>query len=277
MSNFFGRDRFKEGPGVEKDAPALTPIKQMFAIFARKFWYFVRFNFLYVLVSIPGLTLSVLISWLMLNNLTKTIDNPDILLYLYNALGVFFVIIPAVAIGPFQAGLTYILRSFAREEPVFMWSDFFDTIKKNWKQSLIVGIINAAVITIIALDLLVYTNMEMNPYLKAALFGFIMFILVIFLIMQMYIYPMLITFKLTLRQLYKNAFLFSLIKFVPNFGLLLISAALVILGFLGYSFVIGVFLYIIILPAFVGFMNMSFAYGTLKKYMIDNDSAEIKN
>ena len=40
----------------------------------------------------------------------------------------------------------------------------------------------------------------------------LIFLTALFLVMSMYIYPMIVTFRLTLKQLYKNAMLFAFIK-----------------------------------------------------------------
>ena len=50
--------------------------------------------------------------------------------------------IPIVTIGPATAGFTYVLRNFSREEHSFVWMDFFDNFKKNFKQSFIVSLLN---------------------------------------------------------------------------------------------------------------------------------------
>ena len=46
-------------------------------------------------------------------------------------------LIPCLAItGPFTAGLSYVTRNWARDEHAFIWSDFKDAVKENWKQAL---------------------------------------------------------------------------------------------------------------------------------------------
>jgi uncharacterized membrane protein YesL len=280
MANIFGGYKYKEGKGVEKDAPPLPPVKQFFAIIARKFWYFVRMNMLYAIVNIISFTvayfvisyiLTVVNQNLQASDPMRTIlDNPVWMISISASLSTLFVCIPVVAFGPFQAGMTYLIRGFVREEPLFMWSDFIDTTKKNFTQGLAVGAINLVLFVFIILDLYYYSVIQTDSLLKAGIFGFIFFVLLIFMMMQMYLYPMLITFKLSIWKLYKNAFLFAMLKFVPNLGLLLISFALIFaIFFLSSSFIFGMVVYIIFLPAFIGFMNTFFAYRAIKKYMID--------
>ena len=53
--------------------------------------------------------------------------------------------IPVITHGMASAGITNVARNTARDKHSFGLSDFFETIRKNFKQSLIVGIINAVV------------------------------------------------------------------------------------------------------------------------------------
>ena len=62
--------------------------------------------------------------------------------------------------GLAQAGITNVTRNIARDKHSFGISDFFDTIKANWKQSLIVGIVNTLVTALICFGLLFYYNSE---------------------------------------------------------------------------------------------------------------------
>ena len=53
-------------------------------------------------------------------------------------------LIPCIAItGPFTSGLSYITRNWARDEHAFIWSDFKDAVKANWKQGLVLSAITS--------------------------------------------------------------------------------------------------------------------------------------
>lgn len=91
--------------------------------------------------------------------------------------------------------------------------------------------------------------------------------------MHMYIYPMLITFKLNIKQLYRNALIFAVAKFLPNLGILLLCIVLMLLSFYFSTFV-GVLLFIFITVSLIGFIINFYVYPILKKYMIDRIKAE---
>ena len=47
-----------------------------------------------------------------------------------------------VTFGWQNVGAAYVLRGLFRGEPMFIFSDFFYGIRKNWKQGLIVGMLD---------------------------------------------------------------------------------------------------------------------------------------
>ncbi|WP_417077036.1 YesL family protein, partial [Hominenteromicrobium sp.] len=51
------------------------------------------------------------------------------------------VTLPLILLSPFTCGLAYVTRNFAREEHAFVWSDFWDAVKNNWKPALLNGVI----------------------------------------------------------------------------------------------------------------------------------------
>ena len=53
---------------------------------------------------------------------------------------------PVITNGLANVGITNVARNIARDKHSFGLSDFFDTLKKNWKQGLIAGIINTIII-----------------------------------------------------------------------------------------------------------------------------------
>ena len=66
------------------------------------------------------------------------------------------VMAPCIAItGPCNAGVTYVLRNWARDQHSFILSDFWDAVKGNWKQALPVSIVSgmntAAMTSVVAM------------------------------------------------------------------------------------------------------------------------------
>ena len=189
--------------------------------------------------------------------------------------GVLFLSLSVVTVGPAQAGFSYVLRNYAREEHAFIWGDFKEHAKKNFKQSLIVSLIDIAILILMGIDINIYLRSGLgNGFLMAIAGGFLILALVIFLMMHLYIYPMMVTFHLSVKQLYKNAFLFSILKLFPNLGILILC-----IGFLVATFwlpIIGFILFFFFTLSFIGLLNNFYVYPILKKHMIDKVDQQVE-
>ena len=158
----------------------------------------------------------------------------DLVGYLFGAavpLLAVFLCLPVITFGPAQAGMTYIFRNYSREEHAFIWSDFKEHGLKNFKQSMIVGTINLLVTVVVLIDIYIYLKMPSDNLIITIASTLIIVAFVIFMMMSMYLYPMMVTFKLTIKQLYKNAFLFAIMKLIPNLLILILCIAIVVLSF----------------------------------------------
>nr|DAI53010.1 MAG TPA: protein of unknown function DUF624 [Inoviridae sp.] len=242
MAGFFGLfDYSKEGPGVDKNAPKKKGFVVFFEIYFRKFWKLICANLLYVLFTIPILT-----------------------------------------IGMAQTGLTYITRNFVREKHAFIYGDFVDTIKKNWKQALGYGILNVIFTLIVIFDIFAYYNSTaqfkdfsgwsvMNYLALALMFT----VYIVFTFMKYYIPIMIITFKLRMKQILKNAAILAFAGLKRNllisFFLLLcyaFAAALIIFtGYIGLTIVL--LLYIFLFPALRSMIIQHNVFPVVKKFIID--------
>ena len=185
--------------------------------------------------------------------------------------------LPQVTSGLANVGITHVARNTARDKHSFGLSDFFDTIKKNWKQALIAGIINTLINIIILFDLyFFYTGTK--GIMNILGLGISLSILVIFNMMNYFIWTLMITFKFNLKQIYKNSFNFAVINLKMNFlcflALLLVYALFVGLIFLFqkhwiFVLTIELFVYLLTFPAFKFLLIQYCCFPAIKKYIID--------
>jgi len=146
---------------------------------------------------------------------------------------VFFVLGALIlfTIGPVTCGLTRILRNIVKGEPVFFFQDFFSTIKKNLRQAIIVGFLDGVFLMLIIYDIRFFkiqVEYGGSTFVNGLMFWISIFIALCYLIMRMYIYPMLITFRLSIGKILKNSFIFTFLGFGRNL-LALLGCAIVIL------------------------------------------------
>ena len=228
----------KEGPGVSKNGPKKKSFFLFWELYFRKFFKLIEANLLYILFSLP-----------------------------------------LVTTGLAEVGLTYITRNYAREKHAFLWGDFIDTIKKNWKQALPIGLINAIVHGVLVIDIIYYLNLDTAATVTQVLLGAAAILLfLVFTFMRYYIPMMIITFKLSWKQLYKNALIFAFAAIWRN---LLITAVLAIFYVLAIASILcigqGVFIpatvmlavYLLFFPAFRSFLIQFVIFPKVKELMID--------
>ncbi|MEE1074801.1 MAG: DUF624 domain-containing protein [Acutalibacteraceae bacterium] len=185
--------------------------------------------------------------------------------------------LPQITSGLASAGFTHVARNTARDKHSFGLSDFFDTIKKNWKQALGAGIINTLVYAIIIFDLWFFYTSVKGVFGIIGL-GLMLSVLVIFTMMNYFIWTLMITFKFKLKQIYKNSFNFAVINLKKNFlcffVLLLVHAVYVGILFLFQRFwhivlAFEIFAYILTYPGFKFLLVQYCCFPAIKKYIID--------
>lgn len=265
MAGFFGLfDYSKPGPGVSKDEPPKLRLVLFFNIFFRKFWNLLKLNLLFTITNILAIPVAlILTNFFIPGTLTK---EPILELQLRFIIAFVFMAIPIITTGPFQAGFTYVLRNYAREEHSFILSDFREHTRKNAKQALLVMLIDIVVMFLAAYSLYFYSNLKTGDILSSIATGLIIVVLLIFTMMHFYIYQMMVTFKLTIKQLYKNALIFTFIKLPMNVLILILVLLTIFAAF--YISIIGFLLYVFILQSFIALMINFYVYPRIKKYMM---------
>lgn len=282
MAGFFGLfDYNKPGPGVPKDAPPKSPFIVFFEILQRKFWNLIKVNFMFLIFNIPAILLGMfMMIFFFPNILPDALTNTELLasdVLLKFILLTLMMCVPMVTVGPAQAGFTYIMRNYTREEHAFLWSDFKETALKNFKQSTIISTINFLATFLMLWSIRAYLVIGAGNLLMNAGSALMVILFIVFASMNIYIYPIMITFNLGIKQIYKNALIFAVIKFLPNVGILLLSAFIILLTFgmiIPFSQIFGIILYIFLTVSLIGFLTNFYAYPKLKKYMISHLEVE---
>ena len=110
--------------------------------------------------------------------------------------------------GCVNVGTAYILRNMVKGDPVFMWSDFFYAIKRNFKQAFFFGIFDLLLILIIPVN--VYLLSQNGGFFNGVLFWLNIVIGFVYATMRFYIYLQMVTFDLSIRKILKNSLIFSI-------------------------------------------------------------------
>ena len=183
-------------------------------------------------------------------------------------------LVPAIAItGPFQAGMAYVTRNWARDEHAFVWSDFKDALIGNWKQSLVISFITGLVPLIVYVGYQFYGDMGQQnmlfvvPQMLTAMLG------LVWTLALVYFYPMMVTYKLNLRTLLRNAFLLSIGRLPQTAGVRLVMLVPALLALAVSWFIPAYTIYALMVLAgyylLIGNALARFVYASLSNAVFD--------
>lgn len=137
--------------------------------------------------------------------------------------------------GPSSAAYAYVNRCFTRSEPVWVASDGWDKFKENFKQSMVVVVIDALFLFFALFSLFFYRIQygQSHSFIWMLAEYVIMIAVLIYTMMHSYIYQLMVTFECSIASLYKNAVIITIAKLPGTIAVNLISA-----GFLWLIFAI---------------------------------------
>jgi uncharacterized membrane protein YesL len=289
----------QEGPGVYEDEPVRGPFVRFFQTYSQRFLKLCVMNLMFVVVNIPSIIIAYIGAAYFLPLLNPVLSpvgftkyvaqfgitssqadvTPDgasmQLFFLLILLTVMFVVGSLlVSCGPVQAGLSYIYRNFARNTTSLFWPDFVAAVKANWKQSLVASLISIVVGGIILMNIAFYNGTDLGgpEQVLATVFSMVF---VFFLCIQMYVYPLIATVDLKMRQIYRNAILFFIGRFIPNMGIFLVNVLILIvlpvimlLSFTKFGLSIAMFYYAFFAFSFVHYLNTFFVWQQIDRYIV---------
>lgn len=174
--------------------------------------------------------------------------------------------LPVVTIGPAIAAMTKVCRNWSQERNAFMWSDFWDAYKSNFKQSFVMGLIDLVFIAGFTVAIPAY-----NEWAKTTTAMYIPLVLclsccIVFFMMHFYIYLMIVSTNLTLGKIVKNSFFLVSLGVKKSLWTLLVWIVVVFLmvGFLPISL-----FFILFWPfSFICFVGAFNCYPVIRKYVI---------
>lgn len=156
-----------------------------------------------------------------------------------------------------RMGLAMPMRNWARDEHSFVWSDFKDTVKANWKTALAIGFINGASLLLTYVGFTYYSAMTAQSMFWIVPQVLIVMFCCIWWMSTMVLYPMAVTYDMKFRVLIQNSIIMTLarlpfaflcwapITFIPlivayfvpsNIVLVVLALYYILFGFALYQF-----------------------------------------
>ena len=210
-----------------------------------------------------------------LEGLQESVLLPTTLTYIFYGLGA----LTLFTFGLVNVGTAYILRNMAMGEPVFVWTDFWYAVKRNWRQALPFGVIDGLINVLLIFN--IYTMITAgSSFFASMLFWGSIILVVLYFFMRPYIYIQMLTFDLGVFKILKNSLIFALAGLKRNVISLLATVILVLLE-LCFIFALGALLIplAIAMPLAIMFSTLAYAkvfaaYFKIKELMIDPYKAE---
>ena len=304
-------DLNKDGRGIGKDEEALSGppynLKRGFKLFLTKFWSLISLNLIMLLFTVIPVVLYIYFDFtgpktptyesllfaplsgaatmighshpaleviLDFHSHIVGVSIRDLPQYIKLGIPMLFLLL---TFGWQNCGVSYVTRAMIKGDPVFMISDYWYSVKRNWKQGLIMGMLDFMCITALTVNF-TYYNQLAGSYGYDLMLFFTVALSIIYSFMRMYIYLMVITFDMKSTKILKNALIFSIVGVKRN-----IMAVLCILAFILVVAIVTFLLHYIKIAAtgvLIGFLTLfasaSFistycAYPVILKYMVIQD------
>lgn len=277
----FGGNYDRVGPGVSKSAPQKNRFFFFFEMLGRKFTKLVPLNLLYVITLIPlflliALTVRFHPGMYDANGdfaATNISSAPLFAINIFPSDPHFFVVVlllvaSVLLTGPATCGMTFVLRNMQREEHAWIFSDFKERFVKNFKQGVAMSAID------IFVPIILYNAFAFYTYEMPFAIGkyFIIFLAVMFIMMRYYIYTMIVTFDMKIKDILRNSVIFAIAKLPLN---IFITFVILLILFLSiWYMMVGFILLILITLSLLGFFIVYSVYPTIEASMIDPQTPE---
>lgn len=257
MMNNFYYGKSGKGDFNKEDLP--TNRWQLFWEMLRvRFSALIRLNLMYVVAWLPTMIVIMIGAMSLLTGLT-TEDGQAVENVMELAQSILFstlvLLIPCVTItGIVTPGVAYVTRNWSRDEHAFIWSDFKDAVKENWKQGLVLSLVTSLV------PLIVYTCWNFYGSLASTQSAvmivpqvLVLMLGVIWYLAVTYMHPLIVSYKLKMKDVLRNGVLLAIARLPMSVGIRLLHCLPMVIG-VGLAFfvspmycILGLFAYYLII------------------------------
>ena len=256
---------------TEADLPE-TRVRLFIQVLGVRMGGLVGLNLLYLLIWLPA------IIWTIVNFASFMVVNipssEEVQRTLYTWVLILF---PLIAItGPFNAGISYVLHRWARDEHSFTFADFKKGVRENWKQGLLFGIVDGAIPLLVYLCDRFYSSLtQRSPLFYLPLAAVLIAGLVWFLAAPI-VPVMIVSYQQSFIGHLRNSILMTLVQLPRSVAIRLLTLAVPVAAHLSLTYFypaiswvisIGALLYIVILLSFNRLIWASYANFLGEKYL----------
>lgn len=182
--------------------------------------------------------------------------------------------LPIVTIGPSLTALHYVTMKMVRNEESYIVKNFFKSFKENFKQATIINLIMLAVGIMLFLDINIVKRMSGKLY--SGLFVVFIAFLLLYMLVFLYIYPVLAKFYNTIKHTFINAFLMSIRHLPYTFVMLVITLLPIGIFFIPSLQLQSTCLMLLLImgPAVIAYLNGHFLVRIFDNYIPKEEDAQ---
>ena len=263
---FYGKSGKKDFTEADLPANRLQLFKDVLMV--RK-GNMVSLNFLYLLIWIPA------VIWTFMNILQLQVQPAEVLGSL--AFTYLLILCPLILItGPFRIGVSYVMRNWARDEHAFPFLHFKTGMKENWKQALLLSLVDGLLPLVVYVCVYFYSGMAEGSvffYLPIAL---VLIAAILWVLSAQLLPTLIVTYELSFPQAVRNAFLMTMAALPKAIAIKLATLALPILSILtmllfpaalNYVLPIAIVLYAVFMLSFNKLITASYSNMLCEKYL----------
>lgn len=181
--------------------------------------------------------------------------------------------IPVITAGASLTALYYVTLKMARNEESYIFRSFFKSFKQNFRQATVINLIMLAAAALLYLDTRI-TKAMADPMGKILAMIFALFTM-IYVIILLYLYPVLAKFYNSVKNTFKNALLMGIRHLPYTFLMLAVCASPLLILFIP-SFQVQMFLIFVLIligPALAAYCNSHFFVRIFDKYIPEEADA----
>ena len=239
----------------------------------------VRLNLMYMVPWLPTMIVLMIGALSFLTSLNNMVDSGEMIAVGELLGGVvaptLLLLVPCITItGPFTSGVCYVTRNWARDEHAFIWSDFKDAVKENWKQSIVISFITSLVPLMLYVCWNFYGSMANDNAFMVVPQVLTMMIGLMWCLGVTYFHPLIVSYKLRMRDVIRNGLLLAVARLPMSIGLRLLHALPMIIGVVLMLFVspmycmLGLFAYYLLIGFSLSrFVTASYTNAVFDKYI----------
>ncbi len=273
----FNRNYEKPGKGADINAPEKRGFFRFWEMFSEKFWAHVRAGLLTALISLP--VLFVIFYFAPIDPVVSVFEDKELAIsadYLLRLIltSLYFLLWGG---GPASTAYAYIVKCHTLRKPVWVFSDGFDAIKSNFKQSILLALIDIVAFHAFLTAFFVYGDMyaQSGSLSYFLLRSVVCIIFVVYTWSQFYIYQVMTTLELKFEYVLKNALAFSLSSLPMNLIFTILSVVLAILCYACFNPMFAFVMSLVAAPLLSRLPMEFYATRKLKKVITDFEEKKV--